>query len=193
MSRTWNTRIEQNIHFPLKSYSPWSLVSSTIGLTQNFHRTVLLCWEGWDISLILFPLSCETHRQFDYNLSNNWWFVIFNFFKIMFQMSHYQWLHMVHHFNRPKLSNNSLTGDQNSNKHIANGYKKLVYTFKREAVQFFGVKNLAVNHLPLEALHAVQTWTANCKRDRKAEVTWHFAVCGLPFPMKNVMLKVSIM
>ena len=95
MSRTWNTRIEQNIHFPLKSYSPWSLVSSTIGLTQNFHRTVLLCWEGWDISLILFPLSCETHRQFDYNLSNNWWFVIFNCFKIMFKMSHYQWLHMV--------------------------------------------------------------------------------------------------
>ena len=25
MSRTWNTRIEQNIHLPLKSYSPWSL------------------------------------------------------------------------------------------------------------------------------------------------------------------------
>ena len=25
MSRTWNTRLEQNIHFPLKSYSPWSL------------------------------------------------------------------------------------------------------------------------------------------------------------------------
>ena len=26
--RTWNTRIEQNIHLPLKSYSPWSHVSS---------------------------------------------------------------------------------------------------------------------------------------------------------------------
>ena len=66
-----STTIEQNVYFSPKSYSPWSLVSSTIGLTQNFHRTVLLCWEGWDISLILFPLSCETHRQFDYNLSNN--------------------------------------------------------------------------------------------------------------------------
>ena len=44
-----------------------------------------------------------------------------------------------------------------SNKHIANGYKKLVHTFKREAVQFFVAKNLAVNHLPLEALPAVQT------------------------------------
>ena len=98
MSRTWNTRIEQNIYLPPKSYSPWSpvpLYHQPLSLTQNFHRTVLLCWEGWNISLILFPLSCETHRQFDYNLSNNWWFVIFNCFKIMFQMSQYQWLHMV--------------------------------------------------------------------------------------------------
>ena len=39
-------------------------------------------------------------------------------------------------------------------------YKKLwigTDTFKREAVQFFAAKNLAVNHLPLEALPAVQT------------------------------------
>ena len=45
--------------------------------------------------------------------------------------------------------------DQKSNKHIANRYKKLVHTFKREAVQFFVAKNLAVNHLPLGALPAV--------------------------------------
>ena len=57
----------------------------------------------------------------------------------------------------PKISNNSLIRDEKSNKHIANGYKKLVHTFKREAVQFFVAKNLAVNHLPLEALPAVQT------------------------------------
>ena len=95
--------------------------------------------------------------------------------------------------NRPKLSNNSLIRDQKSNKHIANGYKKLVHTFKREGVQFFVAKNLAVNHLQLEALPAVQTWTAHCKRDRKAVVTWHFAVCDLQFPMKNVMLKVPIL
>ena len=44
--------------------------------------------------------------------------------------------------------------DQKSNKHIANRYKKLFHTFKREAVQFFVAKNLAVNHLPLEALPA---------------------------------------
>ena len=96
----------------------------------------------------------------------------------------------MHHFNRPKIGNNSLIRDQKFNKHIANGYKKLVHTFKREAVQIFVAKNLAVNHLPLEALPAVQTWTANCKRDRKAVVTWHFAVCGLPFPTENLMLKV---
>ena len=29
---------------------------------------------------------------------------------------------------------------------------KLVHTFKRKAVQFFVAKNLAINHLPLEAL-----------------------------------------
>ena len=56
------------------------------------------------------------------------------------------------HFNRPKISNNSLIRDQKSNKHIANRYKKLVHTFKREAVQFFVAKNLAVNHLPLEGM-----------------------------------------
>ena len=53
----------------------------------------------------------------------------------------------VHHFKRPKISNNSLIGDQKSNKYIANGYKKLVHTFKRETVQFFVAKNFAVNHL----------------------------------------------
>ena len=95
----------------------------------------------------------------------------------------------MHHFYRPKNRNNSLIRDQKSNKHIANGYKKLVHTFKREAVQFFVAKNLAVNHLPLEALPAVQTWTAICKSDRKAVVTWYFGVCG--FPSKNLMLKVS--
>jgi len=62
----------------------------------------------------------------------------------------------VHHFNRPEISNNSLIRDKKSNKHIAGAYKKLVHTFKREAVQFFVAKNLAVNHLPLEALLAVQ-------------------------------------
>ena len=59
---------------------------------------------------------------------------------------------MLKPFIRPKISNNSFIRDEKSNKHIANGYKKLVHTFKHEAVQFFVAKNLAVNHLPLEAL-----------------------------------------
>ena len=46
---------------------------------------------------------------------------------------------------------------QKSNKHIADGYKKLFGAFKRETVQFLVAKNLAVSHLPLEALPAVQT------------------------------------
>ena len=62
-------------------------------------------------------------------------------------------------------------------------YKNLVHTFKREAVQFFAPKNLAVNHLPLEALPAVQTCHVTCG---------HVTFCGLPFPMKNLMLKVPI-
>ena len=56
-----------------------------------------------------------------------------------------------------KNRNNSLIRDQKSNEHIANGYKKLLRTFKRETVQFLVAKNLAVNRLPLEALPAVQT------------------------------------
>ena len=58
---------------------------------------------------------------------------------------------------------------------------------------FLMAKNLAINHLLLEALPAVQTWTPNCKRDCKTVVTWHSQVYGLQFPMKNLMLKVSIM
>jgi len=63
----------------------------------------------------------------------------------------------VYHFHCPKISNSSLIRDQKYNKHITNRYKKLVHTFKREDVQFFVAKNLAVNHVPLEALAAVQT------------------------------------
>ena len=81
--------------------------------------------------------------------------------------------------------------DQKSNKHIAHGYKKLFRAFKREAVQFLVAKTLAVSHLTLEALPAVQTWIANCKSDRKTVVTRHFVVCGLRFSTRNLMLKVS--
>ena len=56
---------------------------------------------------------------------------------------------------------------EKSNTHIADGYKKLFRAFKREAVQVLVAKNLALSHLPLEALPSVQTGTANCKRDRK--------------------------
>ena len=47
---------------------------------------------------------------------------------------------------------------------MANGYNKLVRTFKREAVQFVVAKNLAVNHFPLEALRCrfkLELQTAN--------------------------------
>ena len=63
----------------------------------------------------------------------------------------------VHHFYRPKNRNNSLIEVQKFNKHMQTDIKKLVRAFKREAVQFLMAKNLTVNHLPLEALPAVQT------------------------------------
>ena len=62
--------------------------------------------------------------------------------------------------------------DQKSNKHIANGYKKLLRTLKRETVQVLVAKNLAVSHLPLVALRTVQTATANWRplsRDKKRD------------------------
>ena len=58
---------------------------------------------------------------------------------------------------------------------------------------FRAKKNLAVSHLPLKALPAVQTWTPNGKRDSKTVVTWHSLLCDLRFPMKNLMLKVSVL
>ena len=62
----------------------------------------------------------------------------------------------VHHFYRPKNRNNSSIREQTSNKHIADGHKKLFRAFKRGAVQFLVAKNLAVSHLPLEGLPTVQ-------------------------------------
>ena len=60
-------------------------------------------------------------------------------------------------FIAPKNRNNSLIGDQKSNKLIPNGYIKLVLACKCEAVQFLVAKNLSVYHLRLEALPVVQT------------------------------------
>ena len=65
----------------------------------------------------------------------------------------------MHHSHRPKNRINSLIQDQKSNKYIANGYKNQVRAFKREAVQFLMAKNIAVNHLLLEAL-----WTKRHSR-----------------------------
>ena len=86
---------------------------------------------------------------------------------------------------------NSLIRVQKSHWHVTGGCKNLSLALKREAVQFLIAKNLTVNHLPPKALLAFQTWTANCKRDRKTVVTWHPQVCRLPLAMKNLMLKVS--
>ena len=51
------------------------------------------------------------------------------------------------------------------------GCRNLSLALKHEAVEFLMHETLAVNHLPLEALPPVQTWTANCKRDRTTVVT----------------------
>ena len=50
-SRTWNTRIEQNIYLPLKSYSPWSHLSSTMWLVTKSSNVKIvvkrLTWFGF--------------------------------------------------------------------------------------------------------------------------------------------------
>ena len=59
---------------------------------------------------------------------------------------------------------NSLIRDQKSNKHIVNGYKKLVRAFKREAVLFLVAKILAVNHLQLLTVGSPSRGSkVNCK------------------------------
>ena len=90
-----------------------------------------------------------------------------------------------------KNKKNSSIRVQKSHWHVTSGCRNLSLALKREAVQFLIAKNLAVNHLPLEALLAFQTSTANCERDRKTLVTWHRQVCRLLLTMKNLMLKVS--
>ena len=76
--------------------------------------------------------------------------------------------------------------DQTSNRHTANGYEKLVHASKREAVQFLVAKNLAINHLPLDAVNC-KLQTILVPRATRANVTartrsreiLRFAVCGL--------------
>ena len=53
--------------------------------------------------------------------------------------------------------NNPLLRGQKSKQHITGGYRKLIRAFKRKAVQFLEAKKtLAVSHLPLKALPAIQ-------------------------------------
>ena len=42
MSRTWNTRIEQNIHFPTLTLPSPLIVSSTIGLSHEMKCEIML-------------------------------------------------------------------------------------------------------------------------------------------------------
>ena len=67
--------------------------------------------------------------------------------------------------------------EQKSNKHIADGHKKLFRAFKREAVQFLVANNLAVSHLPLKALPSVQTFKLQTRPQDRGHVTY----CGLRF------------
>ena len=89
----------------------------------------------------------------------------------------------VHHFNRPKLSNNSLIRDQKSNKHIANGYKKLVHTFKREAVQFFCGKKPCRKSLTAGSPSFGSN--VNCKLQTCPQGRGHVTFCGLPFAVSH--------
>ena len=84
MSRTWNTRIKQNIYLSLKSYSPWSHVSSTMPRC----RLVL----GYKLGFVSSLWSYETQQQFDYNLSSKLLLIDcdFSFFEIIFKMSRYK-------------------------------------------------------------------------------------------------------
>ena len=64
--------------------------------------------------------------------------------------------------------------EQKSNKHIADGHKKLFRAFKREAVQFLVANNLAVSHLPVKALPTVQTFKLQTRPQDRGHVTF----CG---------------
>ena len=65
-SHTWNTRIEQNIYLPLKFYSPWSHVSSTMCLVTK-SSNVKLVVRRLDYTVRVVPLSlspsCVTGKK----------------------------------------------------------------------------------------------------------------------------------
>ena len=69
--------------------------------------------------------------------------------------------------NVPKILDLKSTSEQIFSDILENWRR--VPLFKREAVQVLGAENLAVSRSLLRALPAVQTWTANCKLDRKTK------------------------
>ena len=84
------------------------------------------------------------------------------------------------HFYRPENMKNSKIRVQNSNWLITGWWRNLLISCLN--VRLYNFKG-NVNHLPLEALPAVETWTANCKLDRKTVVTWNPQVCRLLLTM----------
>ena len=88
----------------------------------------------------------------------------------------------------PKNRNNSLIRDQNSNKHIADGYKKLLRAFKREAVQFLVAKNLTYQWKPL------LPFKLELELQTRPQDRGNATFCGLWFAVfhENLTLEVSI-
>ena len=78
-----------------------------------------------------------------------------------------------------KNRNNSLIRDQNSNKHIADGYKKLLRAFKREAVQFLVAKNLTYHWKPL------LPFKLELKLQTRPQDRGNVTFCGLWFSTKT--------
>ena len=87
-----------------------------------------------------------------------------------------------------KNRNNALFRDQNSNKHIADGYKKLLRAFNREAVQFLVAKNLTYHWKPL------LPFKLELKLQTRPQDRGNVTFCGLWFAVfhENLTLEVSI-
>ena len=98
MSRTWNTRIEQNIHLPPKSYSPWSLLSSTFGLSHEMKcEIMLIILKDLKGHLVQKHKPQEMITQYACNKSASWPLNIrLSAVKTRFTQSKFRMLHVLH-------------------------------------------------------------------------------------------------
>ena len=173
-------------NFPLFTGYELFIVFETLGLKQSSCSTSLLFfllfhWLKIIESISISVFSWETAKPRTSVTLLQFYAVSISNFSEVFVAYRAAMLFFVKSVNHLKNMKNSFIRVQKSNWNITGENRSLSIAFKPR-VQFLMPKNLAVNHLLLEAVPNFQTWTAS---EDRADVTFS----GLRLTMKNLKLK----